>query len=217
MKWIVWRYNFALARIQVMKTARKTAKKKSPARRPRLSLDRRLEMLVERAEAGLKAAEADRDRLARLEKEAMKDRRNNENHRRNSSRVLEDAFAASLPRVMKSAHGIVIRPQDVKMRVRKGRKKPEYDFVAPNGKIVLVGEVKTRFTMGDVVKLVGAMTLFRRDFPEFAKLKLYGVAAGGTIDDDALSEALKEGFIVLQMDGAQVHPATGKKYRPTAY
>ena len=42
-----------------------------------------------------------------------KDRRNNEGHRRNLSQALEDEFVASLPRVMKEAHGIVIKPEDI--------------------------------------------------------------------------------------------------------
>ena len=189
----------------IMKTPRE---KKTPARPPEMTLDERLRSLA-------KSAESDRYRLARLEDVVSKDRRNNENHRRNSSRVLENSFAASLPRVMRE-HKIHIKAEDVKVRARKGRKKREYDFVAPNTRLVLVGEVKTRFTRKDVTQLVGALAQFRRDYPEYAKLKLYGVVAGGVVEEDALADALEEGFFVLQMNGAEVHPATGKEYRAKA-
>ena len=182
-----------------------------------LSLDDRLRALVRTTEAAARQSEADRDRLSRLEAALSKDRLNNENHRRNTSRVLENSFAASLPRVMAEAHDIAIALEDVQVRVRKGRKRREYDFVAPNGELVLVGEVKTRFRKEDIAQLCVALTYFRVDYPEYADLKVHGVVAGGTVDDDALADALDAGFIVLQMDGAEVHPATGPGYRPTAY
>ena len=182
-----------------------------------LSLDDRLRALVRTTEAAARQSEADRDRLSRLEAALSKDRLNNENHRRNTSRVLENSFAAALPRVMAEAHNIVISPEDVRVRVRRGRKRREYDFIAPNGEVVLVGEVKTRLRRADVGQLALALLQFRVDYPEYAGLKLYGVVAGGAVDDDALADALDAGFIVLQMDGAEVHPATGPGYRPTAY
>ena len=179
--------------------------------------DKERKASVLRAEKDALRADADRDRLARLENAVDKDRRNNENHRRNSSRALEDAFAVSLPRVMRRAFRIRIKPEDVRVRARKGRKRREYDFVAPNSKLVLVGEVKTRFTAEDLNQLRLALFRFRRDFPEYAGLKLHGVVAGGTVEKEALDEALEDGFIVLQMDGAEAHPASGKGFRPTAY
>ena len=199
-------------------------RKKKPVVKARMVSLEELSMLAEstgnltrQIEKLARKAEADRDRFARLEEQLAKDRRNNENHRRNSSRLLEDAFAASLPRVMKLEHNIVIKPRDVRVRASKGRKRLEYDFIAPNGEVVLVGEVKTRLTLKDVATMVGALKIFREDYPEYAKLKLYGVVAGGMVDDEALKRALEEGFFVLRMDGAEVHPATRKGYKPTAY
>ena len=182
-----------------------------------LSLDDRLRALVRTTEAAARQSEADRDRLSRLEAALSKDRLNNENHRRNTSRVLENSFAAALPRVMAEAHNIVISSEDVRVRVRRGRKRREYDFIAPNGEVVLVGEVKTRLRRADVGQLALALLQFRVDYPEYAGLKLYGVVAGGAVDDDALADALDAGFIVLRMEGAEVHPATAKNYTPTPH
>ena len=181
------------------------------------NLARQAEEQTKRAEEQTRRAVADQNRLERLEESLAKDRVNNENHRDNAARALEQEFAASLPRVMRREHNIRIHPRDVKLRVRKGRKRVEYDIVAPNGEVVLVCEVKSRLTFGDVLKMVGALRAFRRDYPEYAGLKLHGVVAGNIVEEDALAQAVEEGFFVLRMDGAEIHPATKKGYKPAEY
>ena len=168
----------------------------------------------------------DRDRLPRLEAavekllEAVnKDRENNEGHRRNLSQALEDEFVASLPRVMKEAHGIVIKPEDIRVREESHSGKGgvgtegEIDFIAPNGELVLAGEVKNRLRWRDVealaMKLVGEQDCdFRPMFPEYADLKVHGVVAGALIDRKAKERAIMRGFVILRLEGAGGHPAT---------
>ena len=146
-----------------------------------------------RMDAFVRQAEADRKRMG-------EDHKKSEGHRRNLSRALEDTFAASLPRAMR-AHRIVIRPRDIRMRVRKGRQSRELDFVAPNGKLVLIGEVKTRLTRSDVAEFSDMLqSEFRELFPEYAGLPVYGVVAGAGIDADAAALAHKRGVL---------HPADG--------
>ena len=180
-------------------------------------LTRNIDRLTRRSEATTRnvdklirdnaASRRDIDRLTRA----------SEGHRRNLSRALENAFAASLPRAMQ-ALGISIRHQDIRLRVRKSNHSPEFDFIAPNGELVLAGEVKTRLTRDDVVKLYDAISVeFRGMFPEYAGLPVYGVVCGGLIDDDAVHAARKRGFIVLRMEGAAIHPATGEEHTPKAY
>ena len=184
-----------------MKDAAKSRKKNPAFKRGRLAADEGSALVAQ----VLKEEEDSRVRAAQWERKRL-----------NFIRALLNAFAAALPRVM-AVHNIKIHPDDVQVRVRKGRKRLEYDFVAPNGEVVLVGEVKTRLGLKDVVKLVGALRVFRRDYPEYARLKVYGVVAGGTVDNKALKQAQEEGFFVLRMSGGDVHPATGKGYAPTAY
>ena len=190
-------------------------------------LDRRLAKLVKdseksalRAEADrdrqveiTRAAEADRDRLERLENEAKESK----GHRRNLSRALENSFANSLPRAMK-AHNISIQRRNIRMRARKNNHTREFDFIARNGKVALAGEVKTHLTSDDVKIFFDAINNdFRELFPDYAGLPVYGVVCGGVIDEDAARAAYKRGFIILQMEGAELHPATGKKFSPKAY
>ena len=180
----------------------------------------RLEKTVDKErEASVRKVEADRDRLARLEEKVVVDHKNNQGHRTRLSRALEDAFAASLPRAMR-ARGIVIKPEDVRVRVRKRKDgmEQEYDFIAPNGELVLAGEVKTHLTLGDVEKLTGRLVRFRLMFPEYAGLPVHGVVAGGEIDENASRLACDSGFVILRLEGAEVHPVTaGADYRLKAY
>ena len=199
------------------------AARQSEADRDRLArlekkADAERKLLLERDEMATRRVEADRDRLARLENTVDDDRKKNEGHRRNLSRAMENAFAASLPRVMKKAHNIVVKPKDIRMRARKNNRSREFDFIAPNGKLVLAGEVKTRLTCSDVVKFSEALALdFRKLFPEYEGAPVYGVVAGGVIDEDAAHHAHKRGFFILRLEGAEVHPATDKGFRPIAY
>ena len=163
---------------------------------------------------------ADRDRLARLEEKVVVDHKNNQGHRTRLSRALEDAFAASLPRAMRAARGIVVKPEDVRVRVRrrKGGVEQEFDFIAPNGELVLAGEVKTHLTLRDVENLTGRLVRFRLMFPEYAGLPVHGVVAGGEIDENASRLACDSGFVILRLEGAEVHPVTaGADYRLKAY
>ena len=180
---------------------------------------RKVEADRDRAVEMTKQVEADRDRLARLEEKVVVDHKNNQGHRTRLSRALEDAFAASLPRAMR-ARGIVIKPEDVRVRVRKRKDgmEQEYDFIAPNGELVLAGEVKTHLTLGDVEKLTGRLVRFRLMFPEYAGLPVHGVVAGGEIDENASRLACDSGFVILRLEGAEVHPVTaGADYHLKAY
>ena len=142
----------------------------------------------------------------------------NEGYRTNAARALEDFFAASLPRVMKEARGIEIKPESILMRAQKSNHTREFDFIAPNGELVLAGEVKTRLTGKDVKNFRRALESdFRALFPEYADLPVYGVVAGAGIDRDAAQLARRYGFYILRMEGSALHPDTGKTYRPKKY
>ena len=194
-----------------------------------LSLDERLDRLVEQAEADRNSMAEFKAGAAELLEAVNKDRENNEGHRRNLSRALEDEFIASLPRVMREAHGIVIKPEDIRAREESHSGKGgvgtegELDFIAPNGELALAGEVKNRLRRRDVealaMKLVGEQACdFRQMFPEYAGLPVYGVVAGAVIDKKAEERALVRGFVVMRLDGAGAHPATvGGEFRLKPY
>ena len=132
--------------------------------------------------------------------------------------VLENFFAAALPHVIEEAHGIEIKPESILMRAQEGDHTQGFDFIAPNGELVLAGEVKTRLTGKDVKNFRRALESdFRALFPEYADLPVYGVVAGAGIDRDAAQLARRYGFYILRMEGSALHPDTGKTYRPKKY
>lgn len=168
------------------------------------------------AEKNLQAAVEGRDRLARLEEKYARAVAEGKGFLANYTRAQEEEFAASLPRAM-AGFGIAIAAAEVRLRVRRGPERLEYDFVAPNGEVALVGEVKARLRVKHVAEMVGRLLQFREDYPEYAGLRLHGVLAGAMVDAAAAELARAKGFFVLRLAGASAHPATAGDFTPTAY
>ena len=108
------------------------------------------------------------------------------------------------------------------MRARKNSRSRRFDFIAPNGKLILVGEVKKHLTRMDVVGFSEALMLdFRKMFPEYDGRPVYGVVAGVEIDDKAAEHARRRGFYILRIEGGDLHPDTdpdfGGKFKPQPY
>ena len=188
--------------------------------------DQRVDEILKRMEENSRAADqrmreynrAADQRVDEALKKMGEIHQHNEGYRTNAARALEDFFAASLPRVMKEARGIEIKPESILMRAQKSNHTREFDFIAPNGELVLAGEVKTRLTGKDVKNFRRALESdFRALFPEYADLPVYGVVAGAGIDRDAAQLARRYGFYILRMEGSALHPDTGKTYRPKKY
>ena len=174
-----------------------------------------IQEIIRKSEVERKAHERE---MREMQKSMNESNKENNGYRRNLSRALEDTFAAALPRVMKAVHQIVIQPEDIRMRVRKSNHTCEFDFVAHNGKLVLVGEVKTRLTRVDVGYFCDLLSReFRKLFPEFKDLPVYGVVAGLGIDKDAADAAFERGFYILRMEGSDLHPNTKEGYYAREY
>ena len=200
---------------RLAKSGEDTDRQIAEMRRKSEAADRRVDKEIK--EMRRKSEAADR-RVDKILNRMSEDHKKNEGHRRNLSRVMEDSFAASLPRVMQDAHRIIIKHDDIRMRVRKSNHTREYDFIAPNGNLVLVGEVKTRLTRADVLDFLGSISCdFRTLFPEYKGMPVYGVVAGVGIDKDAASLACKQGFYILRMEGSELHPDTKDNYTATEY
>ena len=102
---------------------------------------------------------------------------------------------------------------------RKDDNSREYDFIAPNGELALAGALKARLTRDDVALFSDSLLSndFREMFPEYAHLPVYGVVAGLVIDEDAAVLARKRGFIIMRMEGGEIHPTTGGDYQPKKF
>ena len=183
----------------------------------REAADRRLNEHIRESKAERESADR---RVDKVLKRMGEDHEKNEGYRRNAARALEDAFAASLPKAARESLNIKINPRDIRVRARGDgdNQSREFDFIAPNGDLVLTGEVKARLTRKDVGDFCDALREdFRESFPEYAAFPVYGIVAGGAIDPDAAALARKRGLYIMRMEGAALHPETAKNYRPRKY
>ena len=140
---------------------------------------------------------------------------------------LEDSFAAALPEIM-APRGIRLTSRQVQVRVPwkpnpryPDDRVPKFDIVARNREVVLVAKVGLEFCgiEKDVRNDVGPVVYdFRRDFPQYEKLRVFGIMAGLDIDDSAAFEAHQRGFFILRMNSdGKIFPMTPRGFRPTAY
>ena len=131
--------------------------------------------------------------MERLGESDEKTRKRVEDAEKARGRVAEILFRKALPGLlanegMKVDH---VEPRALKKMDR------EYDFVARNGRMNFVGEIKTRFRVRDLLQLRGLLAKFRADYPDKAGDRpIYGVVCGMIVDEDAANIARKEGFLV---------------------
>ena len=131
--------------------------------------------------------------MERLGESDEKTRKRVEDAEKARGRVAEILFRKALPGLlanegMKVDH---VEPRALKKMDR------EYDFVARNGRMNFVGEIKTRFRVRDLLQLRGLLAKFRADYPDKAGDRpIYGVVCGMIVDEDAANIARREGFLV---------------------
>ena len=98
--------------------------------------------------------------------------------------------------------------------------KAEYDFIIPNGEIVIVVEVKTTFSSHKLDTFVKKLKLFREKCLEYKNHKIYGAIAYIKADKILLEEAEKYGFFCIQAPGGESDVTTIKNpedFIPTLY
>ena len=128
-------------------------------------------------------------------------------------RTAEAMFRKGLPEALAE---IGIKISHVEPR-RLRRQDREYDFVARNGRVNFVGEVKVRFRARDLAQLRSLLAKFREDYPEKAGGRaLHGIVCGLVVDDDAASIARKEGLLVVEAKGEVKILAKPRQFRDYA-
>ena len=108
--------------------------------------------------------------------------------------ILEDEFLSALQEKKQVGN---IHLDYVRVRVNNGH---EYDLVGINGGATVVGEIKRHFRVKDVKEFVGKVSHhFAKDFPEYARPKIYGMVAGESITEAAAVSAKKHGLFILRL------------------
>ena len=155
------------------------------------------EIRREYAKRDAEYAKRDAERVAwmkRLGESDEQTRKRIEDAEKARGRAAEALFRKALPGLLAKAGMRVdhVEPRALKVEDR------EYDFVARNGRMNFVGEIKVRFRARDLAQLRSALAKFREDCPELAGDRpTYGVVCGMVVDEDAANIARKEGFLVV--------------------
>ena len=146
-----------------------------------------------RAEQAKRDAERDAW-MKRLGESDEKTRKRIEAAEKARGRAAEAQFRKVLPGLLagKGMSVDYVEPRALKKEDR------EYDFIARNGRMNFVGEIKVRFRAKDLAQLTRLLVKFREDYPDKAGDRpIYGVVCGMTVDEDAANIARKEGLLVV--------------------
>ena len=114
-------------------------------------------------------------------------------------RWAEDEFANGIRENMSIGE---IKVDAVIVRNKYGDK--EFDIICPNGKFVVVGEIKVTLRGKDVVKFAKSLPYFSRCFTNAAGREVVGMVGGLSITEDAEREAKRRGFIILRLKNKQL-------------
>ena len=108
--------------------------------------------------------------------------------------ILEDEFLSALQEKKQVGN---IHLDYVGVRVSNVH---EYDLVGVNGGATVVGEIKRHFRVKDVKEFVDKVSQhFAKDFPQYARPKIYGMVAGESITEAAAVSAKKHGLFILRL------------------
>ena len=123
--------------------------------------------------------------------------------------ILEDEFLAALQEKKQVGN---IHLDYVRVRVNNGH---EYDLVGINGGATVVGEIKRHFRVKDVKEFVDKLSQnFAKDFPEYARPKIYGMVAGESITEAAAVSAKKHGLFILRLKNKALVVENSKNAKP---
>ena len=164
------------------------------------------------AEMSQDTKDARRERLEssrEFEKQMKAIRSEYGDYTKRDSIILEDEFLASLQEKKQVGN---IRLDYVRVRVNNGH---EYDLVGINGGATVVGEIKRHFRVKDVKEFVDKVSQhFAKDFPEYARPKIYGMVAGESITEAAAVSAKKCGLFILRLKNKALVVENGKNAKP---
>ena len=115
-------------------------------------------------------------------------------------KAVENEFAEALRKTKRIGE---IKLDEIKVRTGK---QYEFDLVAINGKVVIVGEVKFRLTDSDVLRFVKKrLPYFAQNCPkEAGNRRIYGMVGGEIMTNAAKAEAKKHGLFIARLKNKEI-------------
>ena len=102
----------------------------------------------------------------------------------------------------------------------EGQVLAEYDFILPNGEVVIVVEVKTTVSSNKLDSFIDKLRRFKGYCSEFSKHKIYGAIAYVKADRELLKNAQDHGLYLIQAPGGENNVtllANPEDFTPKAY
>ena len=175
----------------------KAEQAKRDAEQAKRDAEHRAEQAKRDAEHRAEQAKRDAERdawMKRLGESDEKTRKRIEAAEKARGRAAEAQFRKVLPGLL-AGEGMPVDHVEPRALKKEDR---EYDFIARNGRMNFVGEIKVRFRAKDLAQLTRLLVKFREDYPDKAGDRpIYGVVCGMTVDEDAANIARKEGLLVV--------------------
>ena len=170
------------------------------------------ELAQETKDARQETKDARRERLEssrEFEKQMKAIRSEHGDYTKRDSIILEDEFLASLQEKKQVGN---IHLDYVGVRVSNVH---EYDLVGVNGGATVVGEIKRHFRVKDVKEFVDKVSQhFAKDFPQYARPKIYGMVAGESITEAAAVSAKKHGLFILRLKNKSLVVENSENAKP---
>ena len=96
-------------------------------------------------------------------------------------------------------------------------KEYEFDIIAIDGGEIVAVEVKTTLRLKDLNHFEAKLKLFKRIFPIYKNLKVYGAVAYLKANEGSSERAMKKGFFVIRATGSSASIINSKNFKPTPF
>lgn len=90
----------------------------------------------------------------------------------------------------------------------------EIDLLVINNDAAVAVECKSHASIEDVREHIERLSIFKRYYPEYVRLKLYGAVAAMVMPDEVARFAYRQGLWVLAQSGDQILIRNDKKFKP---
>ena len=131
-------------------------------------------------------------------------------------RFAEDLVAPACQRLFLE-RGIPVNRVSQRVKNHHDGETLEIDVLVVNQGHILAVEVKSSLDVVDVKAFIEDLQQFRRFFPEYAQMQLYGAVAGIGIESGADRYAYRQGLFVLTQVGESVVILNDAKFEPKAW
>ena len=131
-------------------------------------------------------------------------------------RFAEDLVAPACQRLFLE-RGIPVNRVSQRVKNHHDGETLEIDVLVVNQGHILAVEVKSSLDVVDVKAFIEDLQQFRRFFPEYAQMQLYGAVAGIGIESGADRYAYRQGLFVLTQVGESVAILNDAKFEPKAW